>query len=71
LLQNQIYSCSVYLKELQLRHGQHFLGASTWKMILKTGHFITENTDKQRDFKKRRYYELEGNMLLYCSLACH
>lgn len=63
-----MYSWNVYLKELQLRSGQHLLGASAWTIVLKTGHFITENTD--RDFKEKRY-ELEGNVFSYCRLACY
>lgn len=49
-----MYSWNVYLKDLQLRSGQHLLGGYTWMMLLKTGHFITENNDKQRDFKGKK-----------------
>lgn len=46
-----MYSWNVYLREAQLKSGQHLLGASTWTIILKFGHFIT---DKQRDFKGKK-----------------
>lgn len=58
-----MYSWNVYLREAQLKSGQHLLGASAGTIILTFGHFIT---DKQRDFKgKKIYYELEGNILSY------